>query len=127
MRAHTRRRGEDNVETVQEWQERFAPGLGRRVVWASDEYYLLAGHGVARGRPTTRAFPSTRTASGWCARFEQSFAAGACGTQYDSAAVAGRTGFFAWVEGAPAEGYRAPRTSAVSLSPGQRVRDRRRR
>ena len=30
-------------------------------------------------------------------------------------AVPARTGFFAWVEGAPAEGYRAPRTTKMSL------------
>ena len=41
------------------------------------------------------------------------------------AALPARSGFFAWVEGAPAEGYRAPRTSAVSLGPRRRSPTRR--
>src|ERR1017187_5160828 len=43
MRPHTTEEARATVETVQEWQLRFNEALGRRVVWASDEYYLLAG------------------------------------------------------------------------------------
>ena len=39
--------------------------LGRRLVFAADEYYLLAGRDVPAGRRPTTASPSTRTASAW--------------------------------------------------------------
>ena len=47
--------------------------------------------------------------------FEQAFVAGTT-PPGGEAPVPARTGFFAWVEGAPAEGYRAPRTQKVSLT-----------
>ena len=43
MRPHTTEEARATVETVHEWQQRFSRAVGRRVVWASDEYYLLAG------------------------------------------------------------------------------------
>jgi hypothetical protein len=57
---------------------------------------------------------------GMARTFEQEF----LGTVDDVTAV--RPGFFAWVDGAPAEGYRAPRTAGdpadrVQLRPGRRA------
>ncbi len=43
MRPHTTDEARATLETVHEWQGLFRRALGRRVVWASDEYYLLAG------------------------------------------------------------------------------------
>src|SRR5205807_2821307 len=43
LRVHTRQEAADVVDTVEEWQEVFRAGLGRRVVFAADEYYLLCG------------------------------------------------------------------------------------
>src|SRR5208283_1798603 len=42
MRPHTMEEARATVETVQEWQGRFRAAVGRPLVWASDEYYLLA-------------------------------------------------------------------------------------
>ena len=53
------------VDLVEEWQAIFLPALGRRLVYAADEYYLLAGRPVPGARRPTRASPSTRTASAW--------------------------------------------------------------
>ena len=58
MRAHTRR-GEDDRRDGAGVAGTLRPRPRRRVVWASDEYYLLAGRGVARGR-RLRRFPTAR-------------------------------------------------------------------
>ena len=114
MRAHTRREARATVETVQEWQERFARALGRRVVWASDEYYLLAGVALPEaGR--IRGLPAARERCRDGARVRAVLRGASVCEPGDRGGVPARTGFFAWVEGAPAEGYRAPRTSSVSL------------
>src|SRR5207237_7347187 len=42
MRPHTRREAEDVVDCVEDWQDVFRAALGRRLVFAADEYYLLA-------------------------------------------------------------------------------------
>ena len=113
MRAHTPREARTTVETVREWQGRFARALHRRVVWASDEYYLLAGLSLPEAADYD-GFPQHENGVGMVRAFEQSFAA-EVSEPIDRGGVPARTGFFAWVEGAPAEGYRAPRTSSVSL------------
>ncbi|MGD0439169.1 MAG: DUF512 domain-containing protein [Acidimicrobiales bacterium] len=112
MRPHTPEEARATVETVHEWQQRFSRALGRRVVWASDEYYLLAGAEFP-GPEDYEGFPQHENGVGMVRSFEQSFAGGA--SVLDGARAPARTGFFAWVEGAPAEGYRAPRTGAVTL------------
>ena len=43
MRPHTAAEARAVVDTVSAWQARFTGALGRRLVFASDEYYLLAG------------------------------------------------------------------------------------
>ena len=70
-------------------------------------------------RAPMRDLPSTRTASAWCARSRSRSTdpAEAGEPSAEGAALPARSGFFAWVEGAPAEGYRAPRTTAVKLGP----------
>ncbi len=117
MRAHTREEARATVEAVQEWQERFTAALGRRAVWASDEYYLLAQMPFPEAA-SYEGFPQHENGVGMVRCFEAAFAGGldeARPPASDGAAVPGRSGFFAWVEGAPAEGYRAPRTVEVSL------------
>ncbi len=42
MRAHTRAEAARVLDTVAAWQQRFRRALGRRLVYAADEYYLLA-------------------------------------------------------------------------------------
>jgi putative radical SAM enzyme (TIGR03279 family) len=43
MRVHTRAEAEVVLDTVADWQARFRRALGRRLVYAADEYYLMAG------------------------------------------------------------------------------------
>jgi len=45
LRPHTVDEAAVVLETVARWQATFLQVLGRRVVWASDEYYLMAGAG----------------------------------------------------------------------------------
>jgi len=105
MRAHTRAEAERVVDIVEQWQSIFLDAVGRRVVFAADEYYLLAG----RDFPPADVygdFPMHEDGIGMARTLEREFhdpAAEPTGTQ---------SGFFAWVDGAPAEGYRAPRTNS---------------
>ncbi len=55
MRPHTRREARAVVDAVGEWQELFSRAVGRRVVHAADEYYLLAD----------RPFPPAETYEGF--------------------------------------------------------------
>src|SRR5438132_3261998 len=43
MRPHTRAEAERVLDVVAAWQARFVAALGRRLVYAADEYFLLAG------------------------------------------------------------------------------------
>src|SRR6478735_2051316 len=43
MRPHTRAEAIRVLDIVAQWQDRFTRSLGRRLVYAADEYYLLAG------------------------------------------------------------------------------------
>ena len=43
MRAHTVDEAVSVVDVVEAWQERFLAAVGRRLVYAADEYYLLSG------------------------------------------------------------------------------------
>jgi NifB/MoaA-like Fe-S oxidoreductase len=113
MRPHTMTEAAATVETVHEWQQRFSHAVGRRVVWASDEYYLLAGMPFPEPGEY-EGFPQHENGVGMVRSFEQGFEPGVSHPA-DGAAAPARTGFFAWVEGAPAEGYRAPRTTKMSL------------
>jgi putative radical SAM enzyme (TIGR03279 family) len=102
MRAHEVGEAGAVLEVIEDWQQVFLSVLGRRMVFAADEYYLLAG----------RPFPSLdsyedllqhENGVGMAAAFE--------------AALTGRmdegrgrqSGFFQAVDGAPGLGYRAPR------------------
>jgi NifB/MoaA-like Fe-S oxidoreductase len=94
------------VDSVEEWQAIFLSVLGRRVVFAADEYYLRA----ARPFPPAdvyEGFPMHEDGIGMA----QAFAAELRGDTDDVHGT--KAGFFAWVDGAPAEGYRAPRLGAT--------------
>jgi putative radical SAM enzyme (TIGR03279 family) len=122
MRPHSTLEARAAVAAVEEWQQRFTRAVGRRVVWASDEYYLLAGLPLPEASEYD-GFPQHENGVGIVRAFEQAFEAGAT-ARSGQGAVPGRTGFFAWVEGAPAEGYRAPRTTGVSLLARPQARSR---
>ncbi len=110
MRPHTRAEAERVVDIVEQWQARYLAALGRRLVFASDEYYLLAG----RPFPTLADYDDLsqhENGVGMAAQFVEEVRTALAG---DAVEVQGtRTGFFAWVDGAPAEGYRAERLPKV--------------
>jgi NifB/MoaA-like Fe-S oxidoreductase len=103
------------MDVIDRWQATFVDVLGRRMVFAADEYHLMAG------RPFPEAaeyegFPQHENGIGMARTFYAEVEAAVTGRQ----AVpvnANRGGFFQWVDGAPAEGYRSPRRSgAVAVS-----------
>ncbi len=103
MRPHTVAEAAAVVDIVGSWQEVFLSVLGHRMVFAADEYYLLAERPFPAPE-TYEGFPMHEDGIGMAATFEMELMGQveeATGTQ---------AGFFAWVDGAPAEGYRAPRT-----------------
>ena len=116
LRSHTRAEAATVIDSVERWQQTFQRHLGRRVAHAADEYYLLA----QRPFPPASAyedFAMHEDGVGIARTFEAEFRGEV------SQATGPASGFFAWVEGAPAAGYRAPRLQrptaegTVSISP----------
>ena len=101
--AHGRTEAERVLDTVDEWQRLFRRALGHRMVFAADEYYLLAGRDLPPARHY-EGFPQHENGIGMARAFAESFARPAAGGPGGV-----RHGFFASVDAAPAEGYRAPR------------------
>ncbi|HKY13826.1 MAG TPA: DUF512 domain-containing protein, partial [Microthrixaceae bacterium] len=83
----------------------------RPLAYLADEYYLLAGRPFP---PASRygAFDMHEDGIGMAAAFEMEFHGAT-----DGRAIGVQPGFFAWVDGAPAEGYRAPRWEAETSVP----------
>jgi putative radical SAM enzyme (TIGR03279 family) len=109
MRPHTAAEAAAVVGLCEDWQQRFLDVLGRRLVFAADEYYLLAGRPFPAAE-TYGDFPMHEDGIGMARAFEQEFRAvserapgGSIGQRAPAA------GFFSWVDGAPAQGYRAVR------------------
>ena len=107
MRAHTVDETRAVLSLVHEWQAIYERALGRRLVHAADEYYLLAGQPFPAAE-CYGAFDMHEDGIGMVRTFEQEFA-GVAGPRDAGAS----DGFFAAVDGAPAEGYRASRLGAV--------------
>ncbi|MCU1485688.1 MAG: hypothetical protein JWN67_2434, partial [Actinomycetia bacterium] len=109
MRAHTVAEAAAVVDLVEQWQQVYLRLLGRRLVFAADEYYLLA----ERPFPEPEAyegFPMHEDGIGMARTFELEF------TGQSADGTGPRPGFFQWVDGAPAEGYRAPRAT-ITIRP----------
>ncbi|HZD64648.1 MAG TPA: DUF512 domain-containing protein [Acidimicrobiales bacterium] len=104
MRSHTVEEAAAVLDVVGEWQEVYRAVLGRRLVFAADEYYLLAGRPFP-GALAYEGFPQHENGVGMATAFEAAFAGDA------RAAWGARAGFFSWVDGAPAWGYRGDRTA----------------
>lgn len=117
LREHTRAEAQRVLESVDSWQETFLEHLGRRLVHAADEYYLLARRPFP-AQDAYEGFAMHEDGVGIVRTFELEFH-GVLGVPENPS-----TGFFAWVDGAPADGYRAPRVcgteSGVSVSFGPR-------
>src|SRR5487761_2030411 len=110
MRPHTPAEAAAVVDLVELWQERFLQALGRRLVYAADEYYLLSG------RPFPDAsfydeFAQEENGVGMASRFSAEFR-GERGEDDGR-----RGGFFQSIDSAPAEGYRAQRQLPSLTSP----------
>jgi putative radical SAM enzyme (TIGR03279 family) len=104
MRSHTDAEAADVVALAERFQRLTREVLGVAKVFASDEFYLVAG----LDPPGTESFESLDEAEngvGLVAAFVESFAE-------RTAMVKLGSGFFQSVDGAPAIGYRAPRTKS---------------
>src|SRR5262249_19878052 len=95
-----------------EWQPIFLDAVGRRVVQAADEYYLLSGRPFPNAS-TYEGFPMHEDGVGMARTLEQELSGLA-----DEPTVL-PSGFFAWVDGGRAAGYRARRVGAAGGAPGR--------
>src|SRR5664280_2140201 len=102
MRPHTRDEAAAVCDTVMAWQDTFLSAIGRRMVFAADEYYLMAERPFPLAH-TYEGFPQHENGLGMARAFEAAFGGD------EHAALGVRPGFFAAVDGAPASGYRARR------------------
>jgi NifB/MoaA-like Fe-S oxidoreductase len=103
------------LDVVHAWQARFEAALGRALVYAADEYYLLAG----RPFPLLDEYagcPQHENGIGMVRTFEDEVRAALTGREV--APTGTRAGFFAWVDGAPASGYRARRADTTTDATG---------
>ena len=120
LRQHTVAEAAAVVDTVERWQKVFLEVSGRRLVFAADEYYLLAQRDFPPSE-SYEGFPQHEDGVGMARAFELELSGEAeegLGTQ---------AGFFAWADGAAptmpsrgpegAEGYRAPRTEGPLPAP----------
>lgn len=105
MRPHTVDEAAAVVDLVERWQPIFMSAVGRPVIFAADEYYLLAERPFPDGE-VYGDFDMHEDGIGMARAFEREF----LGRSDDAVGV--QSGFFHWVDGAPAEGYRAPRAPA---------------
>jgi putative radical SAM enzyme (TIGR03279 family) len=103
MRPHTLEEAERVLDTIGDWQRLFTKAVGHRMVYAADEYYLLAGRDLPPAR-SYDGYPQHENGIGMARAFVDAFARPAA-----DGPGGVRHGFFASVDAAPAEGYRAPR------------------
>jgi len=102
MRPHTVEEAGEVCDQVERWQTTFLDSIGRRMVFAADEYYLMAERPFPPAA-TYEGFPQHENGLGMARAFEAAFGGD------EHAALGVRPGFFAAVDGAPSTGYRAPR------------------
>jgi putative radical SAM enzyme (TIGR03279 family) len=118
MRPHDLDEAEAVVDLVEDWQDVFQRCLGRRMVYAADEYYLLAG----------RPFPPADRYDGFAMHEDGIGMARAFEAEFDGAAhtaIGVRRGFFAAVDAPPnpaaytalRSSPSAPGAATVALSP----------
>ena len=106
MRFHTQAEAEAVVDTVADWQDVFAATLGRRMVYAADEYYLMAGRSFPAAERYD-GFPMHEDGIGMARTFEAEFH----GRTEQATGV--RRGFFAAVDAPPnPAAYTGLRTSS---------------
>ncbi|MFZ6002651.1 MAG: DUF512 domain-containing protein [Actinomycetota bacterium] len=112
MRPHTSAEAEAVVDAVEDWQDVFLAVSGRRLVFAADEYYLLAGRPFPAS-DTYEGFPMHEDGIGMARAFELEL----FGQKAD--AIGRQEGFFSWADASTSvetdyEPYRG-----VRATPGQ--------
>ena len=113
MRAHTVAEAAAVVDAVEDWQDVYLTTLGRRLAFAADEYYLLAGRSFPAASKY-EGFAMHEDGIGMARTFELEFAGRA------EEVVGVRSGFFAWADAdGEYEPYRGVRNApgAVTLRP----------
>ncbi len=122
MRLHSPDEAERVVDIIESWQATFLDVLGRRMVFAADEYYLMTGRDFPSAE-TYEGFPMHEDGIGMARTFEREFH----GIADEATGV--RSGFFAAVD-LPANpaaytGLRSPSADVVqtvSLRPRRNAR-----
>ncbi|HKY77918.1 MAG TPA: DUF512 domain-containing protein, partial [Acidimicrobiia bacterium] len=115
MRIHGPGEAAAVMDVIDRWQKTFLAVLDRRMVFAADEYYLMADRPFPEAEEY-EGFPQHENGIGMARTFFAEVDAALAGhpTRVE---VPHRGGFFQWVDGAPADGYRSPRRSgAVGLA-----------
>src|SRR6202453_574322 len=72
MRPHTLEEAECVLDTIGEWQGLFKKALGHRMVYAADEYYLLAGRDLPPA-PSYDGYPQHENGIGMARAFVEAF------------------------------------------------------
>jgi len=112
MRNHTTSEARDVVDTVADWQDVFEATLGRRMVYAADEYYLMAD----------RPFPDADRYDGFAMHEDGIGMARTFQAEFDGEtldATGPRRGFFAAVDAPPnPAAYTGLRTSPCATTSG---------
>ncbi|MSO79699.1 MAG: DUF512 domain-containing protein [Acidimicrobiia bacterium] len=111
LRFHTTDEAVAVLDVVERWQVRYLDALDRRLVFAADEYYLMAGR-VFPDHDEYDGFPQQENGIGMARVFAAEVAGALDGT--NPAPPVPHTGFFSSVDGAPSWGYRAPRSLSVT-------------
>ncbi|MCL4421643.1 MAG: DUF512 domain-containing protein, partial [Actinobacteria bacterium] len=109
MRPHSAEEAAGVLDAVAYWQQSYLKALGRRMVFAADEYYLLANRCLPEASEY-EGFPQHENGIGMARAFREAFLGD------KSAAKGVHRGFFSSVDGAPAAGYRAPRVSDLHMT-----------
>ncbi len=91
MRLHTAAEARHVVDLIDEWQQVFLDALGRRMVFAADEYYLMADRAFPPAE-TYEGFPMHEDGIGMARTFEAEFRG------ETNEATGPRSGFFAAVD-----------------------------
>ncbi len=111
MRPHSTQEAAAVIDLVEGWQPTFEAAVGHRMVFAADEYYLIA----SRPFPPLDAYGTVAqhdNGVGMVAAFAARFQG------RSDAPRGGPGGFFQSLDGAPAEGYRAVRApGSITLTP----------
>ena len=115
MRPHAPGEAAAVMATIDRWQRVFLDVLGQRMVFAADEYHLMAGRPFPEAEEY-EGFPQHENGIGMARTFYLEVEAALAGAAV-TVDVPHRGGFFQWVDGAPADGYRSPRRGgAVGLA-----------